>query len=301
MAVFDLNASEALQFAGIAAVTYLVVWWVIRPLSFVYRLKQGRISVRTFFLLPIASVRLSEISQVQVSRPPEGKPVRWLVSPYCRWSGQMLFAETKRDWVVLPDRFAGALSEHSPADDLPAQFRGDAAYQHILAALMALNLTMRKFAAWGVPLSGAAAWCLILLPLWLTALDFLGIRQFTSYSYPAKLILGAMRYQHFAASAFLLVCGIAVRITVSRGWRIPGLLAGLCLLASFCQLTIGHNGMGHDLSHILFDSCTGYDETASNVGIATLIASGIIALASWGSSAKQTQVSGVDGFPATPW
>jgi hypothetical protein len=305
MAVLDLNASEALQFAGIAAVTYFVMWWIVRPLSFVYRLDRNRISVRSFFLLRMAKVRLSEISQVEVGRPPEGKPVRWLVSPYRRWSGQTVFAETKREWVALPGRIAGELAAWSSKitadEDPPAQFRGDAGYQHVLAGLMAMNLAVRKLASWCVPLPGAAAWCLILLPLWLTAIDLIGVRLFSSPSrYPVKRILEAMTYQHFAASGFLVACGIAVRVTVSYGLRIPRLLAGLCLLASIYRLTSSGNGMGHDLSHLLFDSCTGYDDKVSNVGIATLTASGIIALASWATSTKQTQVSGVEGFAATP-
>jgi hypothetical protein len=305
MAVLDLNASEALQFAGISAVTYLVMWWIVRPLSFVYRLSRDRISVRSFFLLPLATVRLSEISQVEVGRPPEGKPVRWLVSPYRRWSGQMLFAETNRGWVALPDGLARELTarpfEVAADDQRPAQFRGDAGYQHVLAGLMASNLAVRKLASWCVPLPGAAAWCLILLPLWLTAIDLIGGHLFSSPSrYPVKRILEAMTYQHFAASGFLMACGIAVRVTVSYGLRIPRLLAGLCLLASIYRLTTASNEMGHDLSHLLFDSCTGYDDKVSNVGIAALIASGVIALASWATSTKQTQVSGVEGFAATP-
>ena len=284
MTVLDLNASEAMQFAGIAAITYLVMWWVVRPLSFVYRLKHGRISVRTFFLLPMATVRLSEISQVEVSRPPEGKPVRWLVSPYRRWSGQVLFAERKRDWVVLPDRFAGALSEHSPTDDLPAQFRGDAAYQHILAGLMALNLAMRKFTAWCVPLPGAAAWCLILLPLWLTAVELIGFKIFAEEIHISWLrVFDKVTWPHFAASAFLILCGIVTRGLVAFGMPLPWQLAGISLFAAISRLSLDFPGSHDILSHTLFDSCTGYGERHLFVGTTCLVAATVITLASVGA------------------
>jgi hypothetical protein len=281
----DLNASEALQFAGIFAVTYLVMWWVIRPLSFVYRLNHGRISVRTFFLLPMATVRLSEVSQIDVSRPPEGKPVRWLVSPYRRWSGQTLFAETKGEWVVLPDWLAGELAERSPkgneVEDLPAQFRGDARYQRILAILMTLKLAARKLVSSCVPLPAPAAWCMILLPLWLTAVEVTGSKMCADDLHlPLSAVISRGTWPHFAASAFLIACGISTRGLLAFGMPLPWQLAGLSVFAAISLLSLDFPGSHDILSHRLFDSCTGYDERHALVGTTCLVAATVITLAS---------------------
>ena len=304
--VLDLNASEALQFAGIAAVTYLVMWWVVRPLSFVYRLEQGRLAVRTFFFLPMASVRLSEISQVEVSRPHDGKPVRWLISPYRRWSGQTLFAETKHEWVALPDRFAGELaarpSQANKVDELPAQFRGDSGYQRVLAALMTSNRAVRKLASWCVPLTGAAAWCLILLPLWLTAVELVGFKLFADEHHLAwSRVFDRVTWPHFAASAFVVVCGIAVRGLVSLGKPLPWSIAGISLSAAVSRLSLAFPGAHDVLSHTLFDSCTGYAERHGLVGITCLVAATVLALAAWNPDRARIQsAEEAEGFAATP-
>ena len=303
--VLDLNASEALQFAGIAAVTYLVMWWVVRPLSFVYRLEQGRLAVRTFFFLPMASVRLSEISQVEVSRPHDGKPVRWLISPYRRWSGQTLFAETKHEWVALPDRFAGELaarpSQANKVDELPAQFRGDSGYQRVLAALMTSNRAVRKLASWCVPLAGAAAWCLILLPLWLTCVELIGAKMCAEDLHlPLSAVLSGT-LPHFAASAFLIACGIATRGVVAFGMPLPGPLAGISLFAAVSRLSLAFPASHDILSHRLFDSCTGYDERHGLVGITCLVAATVLALAAWNPDRARIQsAEEAEGFAATP-
>jgi hypothetical protein len=303
MAVFDLNASEALQFAGVAAATWLVMWWGVRPLSFVYRLRQGRLSVRTFFLLPTASVRLSEISQVEDKRPAGEKPLRWLISPYRRWSGRMIFAETKREWVVLPDRLAADLATRSAVmeadDQRPAQFRGDASYQHILAGLMALNLEMRKLAGWCVPLTGAAAWCMILLPLWLTWMEVTGAKICADdLRLPVAAVISREAWPHFAASAFLIVCGIATRGLLAFGMPLPWPLAGISLFAAVSRLSLSFPGSHDILSHRLFDSCTGYDERHALIGTTCLAAAVVFVLAAWSPASKRTQAASF--FPATP-
>ena len=299
MTVLDLNSSEALQFAGIAAITYLVTWWVIRPLSFVYRLSPGRISVRTFFLLPMASVKLSEISQVEVGRPSNGKHVRWLVSPYRRWSGQMIFAETERVWVALPDRFAGLIAEHNPAGDPLTQFRGDAGYQHLLAGLMVVNLAFRKLASCCVPLRGAAAWCMILLPLWLTWVEVVGsILCADDLRLPLSAVIGRSAWPHFAACAFLILCGITTRGLIAFGMPLPWQLAGISLFAAFSYLTHDFPGSHDILSHRLFDSCTGYSDRQGLIGMACIAAALVVTLAAWNPNRRQTQVASF--FAATP-
>jgi hypothetical protein len=303
MAIFDLNASEFLQFVGVAAVTWLVMWWGVRPLSFVYRVKQGRISVRTFFLLPMASVKLSEVSQFKASRPAGGKPLRWLVSPFRRWSGQMVFAETKREWLALPDRFIGELAAWPSGVEAdaqpPAQFRGDAGYQHILAGLMASNRAVRKLATCCAPLAGPAAWCMIFLPLWLTWMELTGSKMCAAeYRLPLSAVIDRESWPHFAASAFLIACGIAARGLLAFGMPLPWPLAGISLFAAVSRLSLSFPASHDVLSHRLFDSCTGYDERHALIGTTCLVAVIILLLATWNPDGRRAQAESF--FPATP-
>ncbi|WP_264500635.1 hypothetical protein [Luteolibacter flavescens] len=298
--------SEGLQFAGKAAAGYLLAWWIIRPRSYVYRFHEGQLSIRTFFILPVARLKREDITSIQTARPEGAKPLQWMVSPVRRQSGQVIFAETERKWIALPDWLAGPLANDPGAEDSTAQFRGASGYQRLLASLTTLKLGMRKLGSWCVPLAAPAAWLLILLSIWLTALDLVGVHELAApqYGIPASVLLKDMTY-HFLSSGFLLMCGIAVRVTLALGIGVPRLLAGLCLLASVSLLVIGlPPGLGHDFSHALFDSCTGYDETFGKVGIAFLIASSVIALASWaanrGPAHLSSSATGSAGLATTP-
>ena len=296
-----LTLGEALQFIGLIGASWLVLWRGLRPLSFVYRLERGRLSVRTFFILPVAGIRLSEIIGTSDTAPPAGKPMRKLVSPYRRIARETMFAETEREWLELPAWLRGNMAESSleaaAPDGSSLLIRGDAGYQRALAAVMALNLAVRKLASWSVILAPAAAWCLILLPLYLTAIDVIGSKIFADeIDILLSRVLGSSTLPHFAASAFLILCGVVARGVIEAGKPMPLLLAGITFFAAISRFFISFPG-GHDvLSHTLFDSCTGYASCHARVAFGCLAAAVILVLAAWHQHGIRNQLPAA--FPA---
>jgi hypothetical protein len=152
-----------------------------------------------------------------------------------------------------------------------------------------------------MPLAGAAAWCLIILPLWLTAVELIGSNLCAAeHHLPLSAVVGRSTWPHFAASAFVITCGIAARGLLAFGKPLPWPLAGVTLFAAVSRLSLGFPGAHDILSHTLFDSCTGYDERHAIVGTTCLLAAIILALAAWNPNRRRTQLSEDAGLTATP-
>jgi len=107
-------ATALLQFAGVVVVSYTVLWWIIRPLSFVYRIKDGYLVVRTFCFIPIAKIPLTGLIQATTQEPQSGKPKRGLASAYGFPGEPSLFVETESEILILPGWHQGWLGSDDP-------------------------------------------------------------------------------------------------------------------------------------------------------------------------------------------
>jgi hypothetical protein len=161
-----------------------------------------------------------------------------------------------------------------------------------------------RFKVFCVRASRSAAMVLVAMSLWLTYMDWAGIRLLSDeFGIPhSRLFRDLFRDDsfllHLTASAFVFLYGAISLGILILGNRIPLAFAAVGVFAGAARLSTDNHGLGHDISHMIFASCSGYSDMLANIGVVSLIATGIMATASWAT--RPSQARDGDFEAATP-
>lgn len=275
--------------AAIIASAFFVLWVLVRPFSFRYRIDSGDLVVLTFFVLPAARIPLT---MIRMPVPQDGSRRarrRVLVPFHLRILQKTCIAVADRELLVLPHWHRGWIGSADPERDfelartrrreLPlslaapvaGQLSGDTRFQ-IPGVLVAWAVhASRLWAKASARVVHPAADCLIILPLWLAYLDWTGAGILASqYPWSRTYVLKSMGPVHFGSLLFVFLCGVSIRVLLAIPLRIPRLAGLLTFVAVFSLFLVQHS-WGHELSHALFDSCEGYDDLFHGSAILMLL------------------------------
>lgn len=293
----------AAPFNCIALAGYLVVWFVIRPLTFVYRIREGRLTVFSFLRVRAADLALADITSQRIvegksARSYPARSIQWLTPKFILPSSRFLALEANQRAYVLPVWLEDHLNSPDPAAALAASKQGQWAGQidRFVGFLkesisQCARIAKRRFPALEIFCrrgSRCAAIVLIATSIWITLVDLVGIRLLCEeYRVSHWLLLRDDRFLvHLTSSAFVFLYGAVSLGILIKGARIPLIFAALGVFAALARFGNGP-GFAHELSHAFFDSCTGYSDRLAGVGIACLISTAIMAAGSWLSRPRQ--------------
>ncbi|WP_193214502.1 hypothetical protein [Luteolibacter marinus] len=239
---------------------YVVLRFVIHPLSYVYRPQPRGLAIRSFGFLKRADLpydgikRLEPLHRRDLARRHFEAPVEFLTGGGPLAPGTLLLWETDAAVFVLPGwhyRWLGAQDREVAYRDAIRERRKKWLTTLWLGVQAAVRITAR-FVRIGT-------FCLMVLPLWTLAIQLTGIHRVAeNLAMPVMPVFRSLLFPDFAATLFPVACGVMIMIVLAGKHRIPLAIGGITLVAA-CSRFFFSVGHAHDISHQLFDNCIGFD------------------------------------------